>query len=322
MTRRPSIRRSSKASLAIGTLVISLLLGVLVTPAMAATTLTGESFYASNAFALPDQLTVTGNCDPNGTSSYSFTASGGFAFGAYPGTFTESGTFTFGPQTIAPGEGTAKGAVSSFSATFTIDSPQGQVSGTKSLPNPGFRGGSCSNPEPGHSSGVALFLPTARYEAQIDSGSGVYTDAGETTVGISQINSGYQFQEWFYPDNPDNDIDGDGVADDSDNCPGTSNADQTDADGDGQGDACDPFPNDPDNDIDGDGIGGDTDNCSTTSNSDQADADHDGIGDACDPDAVAPTNKDQCKKDGWKNFYVPRQFKNQGDCVSYVQTGK
>ncbi len=37
------------------------------------------------------------------------------------------------------------------------------------------------------------------------------------------------------------------------------------------------------------------------------------------PQASAPTNKDQCKKDGWKTFTNPK-FKNQGDCVSYVAT--
>jgi hypothetical protein len=31
-----------------------------------------------------------------------------------------------------------------------------------------------------------------------------------------------------------------------------------------------------------------------------------------------PTSKDQCKNDGWRNF---PQFKNQGDCVSYVASG-
>ncbi|HET7571329.1 MAG TPA: hypothetical protein VFJ77_01525 [Gaiellaceae bacterium] len=31
-----------------------------------------------------------------------------------------------------------------------------------------------------------------------------------------------------------------------------------------------------------------------------------------------PTNGDQCKKDGWKQYGV---FKNQGDCVSFVATG-
>ena len=35
-----------------------------------------------------------------------------------------------------------------------------------------------------------------------------------------------------------------------------------------------------------------------------------------------PTSKDQCKKDGWQQFNTPREFKNQGDCVSYVQNAK
>jgi hypothetical protein len=33
---------------------------------------------------------------------------------------------------------------------------------------------------------------------------------------------------------------------------------------------------------------------------------------------AAPTDKDQCKKDGWKNYGTT--FKNQGDCVSFVAT--
>jgi NHL repeat len=35
-----------------------------------------------------------------------------------------------------------------------------------------------------------------------------------------------------------------------------------------------------------------------------------------------PTNKDQCKNGGWEIFTIPRKFKNQGDCVSFVNTGK
>ena len=31
-----------------------------------------------------------------------------------------------------------------------------------------------------------------------------------------------------------------------------------------------------------------------------------------------PTNKDQCKKDGWKTFNNPT-FRNQGQCVSFVE---
>jgi hypothetical protein len=34
------------------------------------------------------------------------------------------------------------------------------------------------------------------------------------------------------------------------------------------------------------------------------------------------TSKDQCKKDGWRRFNFPFSFKNQGDCVQFVNTGK
>lgn len=40
------------------------------------------------------------------------------------------------------------------------------------------------------------------------------------------------------------------------------------------------------------------------------------------PGSGGPTNKDQCKKGGWRNFTVPRTFKNQGDCIQFVNTGK
>lgn len=42
------------------------------------------------------------------------------------------------------------------------------------------------------------------------------------------------------PNDPDNDADGDGVCGDVDNCPNIANADQADADNNGEGDACDP----------------------------------------------------------------------------------
>lgn len=35
-----------------------------------------------------------------------------------------------------------------------------------------------------------------------------------------------------------------------------------------------------------------------------------------------PTSKDECKNCGWATFNTPRTFKNQGDCIQFVNTGK
>jgi len=40
------------------------------------------------------------------------------------------------------------------------------------------------------------------------------------------------------------------------------------------------------------------------------------------PHVGPPTNKNQCKDGGWQTFNTPRTFKNQGDCIQYVNTGK
>ncbi len=64
------------------------------------------------------------------------------------------------------------------------------------------------------------------------------------------------------------DSDGDGVADEGDNCATTPNPDQEDADSDGVGDACD--------------------NCPSVANPTQQDSDGDGLGDACDADVAPP----------------------------------
>ena len=74
------------------------------------------------------------------------------------------------------------------------------------------------------------------------------------------------------------DTDGDGVADDLDNCPDVENPLQEDADDDGIGDACDEPEVD---DADGDGVADDLDNCPDVENPLQEDADDDGVGDAC-----------------------------------------
>jgi len=106
------------------------------------------------------------------------------------------------------------------------------------------------------------------------------------------------------------DRDGDGIPDHLDNCPDVFNPirpmdldrKQADADGDGIGDACDPYPlcaaNDETcpvfskDDWDGDGIPNEIDNCPWVYNPDQLDSDGDGKGDACDPCPFFPNPGD------------------------------
>ena len=40
------------------------------------------------------------------------------------------------------------------------------------------------------------------------------------------------------------------------------------------------------------------------------------------PGVGPPTNKDECKHNGWRTLTIPRTFKNQGDCIQFVNTGK
>lgn len=86
--------------------------------------------------------------------------------------------------------------------------------------------------------------------------------------------SGYTFDVISAGPSPDSD--GDGVPDDSDNCPSDANAGQADWNNDGAGDVCD--------DTDGDLWNDDIDNCVMVSNPDQADNELDGVGDDCDND--------------------------------------
>lgn len=119
------------------------------------------------------------------------------------------------------------------------------------------------------------------------------------------------------------DSDNDGVPIGLDRCPTNAASGTLDTDGDGLGDACDPFPLSvnnttggasnapyptkqttsgagllgdtvghatwhPDQDIDGDGVLNASDNCPTVPNRDQKDSDSDGVGNACDQNPGSP----------------------------------
>ena len=94
------------------------------------------------------------------------------------------------------------------------------------------------------------------------------------------------------------DSDGDGVPDESDNCPNTNNPYQFDADGDGVGEAC-ALVLALENDADLDGVDDSVDNCAYP-NPDQSDADGDGIGDPCEAEYWEEYGENLAKQ--WENY--------------------
>ncbi len=100
-----------------------------------------------------------------------------------------------------------------------------------------------------------------------------------------------------WPNDPDNDADGDGVSGEVDNCPSTFNSQQENGDNDTHGDACDNCPflgNEDQADGESDDVGDPCDNCPDDPNSEQSDSDGDEVGDICDncPSVVNITQSD------------------------------
>jgi hypothetical protein len=111
------------------------------------------------------------------------------------------------------------------------------------------------------------------------------------------------------------DMDGDNVRDVVDNCPSVYNFDQANADGDANGDRCDP---DWDQDADGvpNGYPTRVDNCPTVQNADQLDSNGDGRGDACAVDGDVDTIFDF--EDNCPNIANRFQSNNDGDDLGDV----
>ncbi len=98
---------------------------------------------------------------------------------------------------------------------------------------------------------------------------------GEGEIFSMLAASRAQIAEYLPVSAPAGDEDGDGVADDFDNCPASSNPDQADGNLDGIGDACQMA------DQDGDGVEDGSDNCPRIYNPEQTDTNGDGVGDDC-----------------------------------------
>lgn len=128
---------------------------------------------------------------------------------------------------------------------------------------------------------------------------------GSGNPGLIASTDAFTFDETTYDFEAD--TDGDCVADSKDNCPLNANTDQADVDNDGQGDVCDA-------DDDNDGVNDGADNCPNTPAGTTVNSS------GC-PLAV---NKDQCKNGGWQGLFRANgtPFKNQGDCIQFVNTGK
>jgi hypothetical protein len=181
--------------------------------------LTGETLLASE-LGTPGTSTVSGTCNPLGTSTFTFAVTGE-AFGPYPGTFTESGTITLGPFGIGPSI-----AATSFESTFTINSASGTVTGTKTLTPLGAPTslglcGTAAFPTGGANS--LHFEGTLSYTASISTPTGSGTDSGESHVtlqdtqvrGLAGFN-GFNFVETYTSTSSPADCDEDDQGDDDD----------------------------------------------------------------------------------------------------------
>jgi hypothetical protein len=162
------MRRRLFAVLVLAGAVLTGVIGVSTAAATTYPTLDGEIMTG-----IPQ---VTSNCNLFGTSTISYSVSG-FATGTYPGPFTETGIATIGAQPI-PGQPVP---ITSFSATFVIDSGLFRVTGIKTLSNSTVYAtnlGFCLD-------FLKSFGAEATYDARVSTPTGTYADYGRTNVAVN-----------------------------------------------------------------------------------------------------------------------------------------
>ena len=169
-------------------LLAFVLLAALSHPASAQVppTLTGESLTGVPA--------VTSSCDSYNNSTISFTVNG-VSGAPYPGTFTEIGVATIGPQSVP---GIAAVPVTSFSASFVITSGSNEITGTKRLTQDVLIAtglGFCTQ-------FLRSFGIATTYDAQIRTSNGTFADRGKAGVALNegQNYSPSNFTEFFASD--------------------------------------------------------------------------------------------------------------------------
>ncbi|MFP5319319.1 MAG: hypothetical protein ACLGI2_13640 [Acidimicrobiia bacterium] len=213
--------------------------------------LAGEVFNASGMTweTDPDAVVTTAYaCDEEGGTAVA-TATGA-ATGPYPGTFSEQLTVTLGPA-----DPSGLREIVDIQARFTIDSPVGQVEGTKSFDRTvvpeqfDTMEASCLEDSGSwYTHSIYAITPQLRYSALITAADGTFADFGTATL----------FYSTFYV-----------------------------REGPQAGQTVDGF----EQRFRSDGVA---------------------------PVVALPTDVDQCRDGGWARF----GFRNQGECVRYVVTGK
>ncbi len=165
-------------------------------------TLTGETLLAGLFVPPPGTSSVvvtSASCNPSGTSTFTYQASGPAA-GPYPGTFTETGTVSMGPQNI-PGT-PPNGTLTSWTASFTIASPVGNVQGTKTLaPNAPSLPGICTGADalfPAQRSAATGLQNVLAYTATITvPGGAQFTDHGGSEASVNEFPDFPPFNNFF-----------------------------------------------------------------------------------------------------------------------------